>query len=375
MRYTAQHKLALLMMVKRLQNEEGISLCKSTERVQVSALLLTRWAELFSLCNDPIKALLKIKKNSIHPSPLGQLKPLEEALLQYIFEQWEQGIKISTLSIVVVASNLSTEFGEKDFVARCSAVKSFVHAHSLVYRMGMHVCQHKPEEVEAEASDFMRLIRPFGPHCNRRFILNMDQTPVYFLMSTKKMLELVEKKTIHICMLTNDTRRATVAVTIMGDDTVLPLTIIFKGNHDRRIAQLEFVTYPARHHYCCQDTVWMDKHVMLTWVEEVLAPYVMTAPDDIIPLMILDSYQCHMMASVVYKIQELGVEVKHIPGGCTSLCQPVDVGFIKPFKSHVQKMWIKWMIAKGVQEGTTSLLTRHDVAVWVDKAMAQMKEE
>ena len=43
-----------------------------------------------------------------------------------------------------------------------------------------------------------------------------------------------------------------------------------------------------------------------------------------------------MMASVVQKIQqELGVEVKHIPGGCTFLCQPVDVGFNKPFKDRL----------------------------------------
>ncbi len=81
------------------------------------------------------------------------------------------------------------------------------------------------------------------------------------------------------------------------------------------------------------------------------------------------------MASVVYKIQELGVEVKHIPGGCTFLCQLVDVGFNKPFKSCVQKMWIKWMIAEGVKEGTTSLPRRCNVAVWVDEAMAKMKEE
>jgi hypothetical protein len=119
----------------------------------------------------------------------------------------------------------------------------------------------------------------------------------------------------------------------------------------------------------------MDEWVMYAWVEMVLAPYVATAPEDIIPLLILDSYQRHMMASVVSKIQELGVEVKHIPGRCTSLCQPVDVGFNKPFKSRVQKMWINWMIAKGVQEGTTSLPTRRDVAVWVDEATAKMKEK
>jgi hypothetical protein len=34
----------------------------------------------------------------------------------------------------------------------------------------------------------------------------------------------------------------------------------------------------------------MDEHVMLAWVEEVLAPYVATAPDNIVPLLILDSY-------------------------------------------------------------------------------------
>jgi hypothetical protein len=44
---------------------------------------------------------------------------------------------------------------------------------------------------------------------------------------------------------------------------------------------------------------------MHAWVEEELAPYVVMAPEDIIPPLILDSYQCLMMASVVYKIQEL----------------------------------------------------------------------
>jgi hypothetical protein len=132
-RYNARRKLALLMMAKRLQDEEGILLRKSTEHVQVSALLLTRWAELFSLSNNPIEALLKTKKKSVHPGPLGQLKPPEEALLRYIFKQRKQGIKISILSIVVVELNLSTEFGEKDFVARCSTIKHFVRAHSLVY--------------------------------------------------------------------------------------------------------------------------------------------------------------------------------------------------------------------------------------------------
>ncbi len=80
---------------------------------------------------------------------------------------------------------------------------------------------------------------------------------------------------------------------------------------------MEFVAYPTTIHYQCQENAWMDKQVMLAWVNEVLVPYVAKAPDNVVPLLILDSYCCHMMGSVVQRIQELGVEVQHIPGGCT----------------------------------------------------------
>ena len=82
-----------------------------------------------------------------------------------------------------------------------------------------------------------------------------------------------------------------------------------------------------------------------------------------------------MMALVVQMIQELGVEVQHIPGGCTPLCQPADVGFNKPFKDWMQRQWLNWMIAEGIIHGTTSPPTRLDVAKWVNTAMLEMKGE
>jgi hypothetical protein len=44
--YIARCKLGLLTMAKRLRDKEGISLCKSSERVQVSAGLLVKWKVL-----------------------------------------------------------------------------------------------------------------------------------------------------------------------------------------------------------------------------------------------------------------------------------------------------------------------------------------
>jgi DDE superfamily endonuclease len=81
----------------------------------------------------------------------------------------------------------------------------------------------------------------------------------------------------------------------------------------------------------------MDERVMLQWADDVLKPYVATAPPDIVPLLFLDSYKCHLMSSVVNKIQDLGIKVQHIPGGCTGLTQPVDMGINKPLKNTLQE--------------------------------------
>ena len=50
-----------------------------------------------------------------------------------------------------------------------------------------------------------------------------------------------------------------------------------------------------------------------------------------------------MIALVVSKIAELGIKVIHIPGGCTGLCQPLDVGVNKPFKACIHWQWEEWM--------------------------------
>ena len=99
-------------------------------------------------------------------------------------------------------------------------------------------------------------------------------------------------------------------------------------------------------------------------VEKVLKPYVESAPESVVPLLLLDSYHCHVMASVVNEIQELGVEVEHIPGGCMYLYQPVDIGINKPCKIHMRHQWEIWMISEGMVKGTTSPPTREQIVNW-----------
>jgi DDE superfamily endonuclease len=133
--------------------------------------------------------------------------------------------------------------------------------------------------------------------------------------------------------------------------------------------QRELLAFQDDMIYLCQPNAWMDEETIPISVDRVLCPYVETAPVGIIPILYLDSYCCHMMASVVGKIQDIGVEVEHIPGGCTSLCQPVDIGINKPFKDRIRQQWEDWMIAEGLANGTTSPPTREHIVAWVRTAM------
>jgi hypothetical protein len=238
--------------------------------------------------------------------------------------------------------------------------------HSFVHRMGMHESQRSPSETAGMALDYVQIIRPRLGQSNRHqdFILNMDQTPVPFTFNAKQTLELVGQRTVHIRKSTNDTKRVTCAMTVSASGRVLTPLLVFKGAPNKRIERNEFATYPRGMVYACQGKAWMDERVMHFWIDEVLKPYIAAAPPGIVPLLFLDSYRCHMMKSTVNAIENLGVEVEHIPGGCTSLCQPVDVGVNKPFKLRMRKVWEKWMISTGLNQGKITPPTRKHIAEW-----------
>jgi hypothetical protein len=201
---------------------------------------------------------------------------------------------------------------------------------------------------------------------NPSHIINMDQTPIPYSFHTNKTLELKGTKTIHVRASTTDTKRVTLAVTVDGSGNMLPPMLIFKGATNGRIANREFVTYPNGGHYSCQKKAWMDEGMMNRWIDQVLVPWKMTMPPGVVPILVLDAYRVHMMGSIVNRIQSLGIEVLHIPAGCTYLCQPVDVGINKTIKCGMREKWEDWMLeGDGIVNGVAKEPTRKQVAEWL----------
>ena len=117
-------------------------------------------------------------------------------------------------------------------------------------------------------------------------------------------------------------KHATCALTVTASGKMITPLFVFKGNNcwlivfwmksfspppppppiclekpNGRIVQREFPTYPQGIIYACQDNAWMDERVMLMWVDMVLKPYVDTAPEDVVPIWLLDSYRCHISSA------------------------------------------------------------------------------
>jgi hypothetical protein len=66
--------------------------------------------------------------------------------------------------------------------AKDLAVRRFLASNKIVLRAVTHECQRPPEALRQEAKDFIDFVKPTLTGVNRceRYILNMDQTPIFF---------------------------------------------------------------------------------------------------------------------------------------------------------------------------------------------------
>ena len=151
-------------------------------------------------------------------------------------------------------------------------------------------------------------------------------------------------------------------------------SVVRLGVSNGHIATRELPTLPDDLNYACQSKAWFDEQTMLVWIRDVLAPYVATAHHEIVPILLLDSFRVHMKASVVNAIQTLGVEVIFIPPGCTSVVQPIDVGYNKSFKCKMRMHYCDWLLLQDPDKPTPNA-TRRDVVNWIINSEQAMTEE
>ena len=145
-------------------------------------------------------------------------------------------------------------------------------------------------------------------HCNytsifsqskrdKRFIINMDQTPIFFSMVPNTMLNRVGDQSVNVCSSSGSTMRVTVALAVTAAGGLLPPMFVFKAKPGGPV-QRTLRNFPEGAVYAVQHNAWMDESVMLQWVDRVHKPWSETVPENIVPYLLLDSYKVHLMTTV-----------------------------------------------------------------------------
>ena len=73
----------------------------------------------------------------------------------------------------------------------------------------------------------------------------------------------------------------------------------------------------------------------------------------------------------------MGTRVITIPGGFTSVCQPCDVGIMKPFKTRFTSLCQDWKVAEYARHGGTGKIptpSRVEVLEWLNIAWGSITD-
>lgn len=201
---------------------------------------------------------------------------------------------------------------------------------------------------------------------------NMDETPVTFDMPGNRTVNASGSKTVLLKTTGHEKTRFTVVLGCMADGTKLKPLIIFKRKTlPKGVKFVPGVLVQAH------PKGWMDEERTIDWLKRVWN----NRPGALMrkrSLMVWDMFRGHLTDAVKRNSRELNTDMAVIPGGLTSVLQPLDVCINKPFKDRLRKLWNEWMISGAVTLTKGGNMQKPDITIvtsWMKEAWESLPPE
>ncbi|TFK63785.1 hypothetical protein BDN72DRAFT_775506 [Pluteus cervinus] len=188
--------------------------------------------------------------------------------------------------------------------------------------------------------------------------VNSDQTKMVYAPGGQ--LTWGETGAKQIQVLGNDEKRAiTVFVSVSSDGTLLPMQVIYGGKSARSCPTVEAPHYTdlVNEGFLLQEsgttTYWSTLGTMKTFVDKILAPYFEKWKKDLglSPLQksfwTIDAWSVHRSQEfrAWMRKEHPTIILDYVPGGCTGVAQPCDVGIQRPFKLSIKRSYHEDVVA------------------------------
>lgn len=346
--FTAKEKLRIVAAAEQIGNRAA------ARKNDVDESCIRDWRKK----KDSLEAANKDRRAFRGPKT-GAYPHLETQLAKFIEEQRSRGHAVSTEMAQMQALKLAREMHiPREFHASRGWLQRFMARHGFSMRRRTTMCQRLPDAYEEKLLNFQRYV--IGLRKERNYLLsqlgNADQTPVYFEMPMDTTLEKKGAKSVSVLTGGNTKLRCTVMLCALADGTKLRPYVIFKRK------TLPSTPLPPGIVVRVEDNSWMNSDLVIDWIQAIWEkrPGALLARRS---MLVLDSFRGHCTDAVKARLADNGTDLVVIPGGMTSMLQPLDVCINKPFKAHVKRLYAQWM-ADGLYALTpTGRVRRPDIAL------------
>ena len=271
---------------------------------------------------------------------------LETQLNDWNLEQRQSGYIVSRGAIRMKAKS-DFKASHPEFKASAGWCTRFMNRHNLSLRTRTKISQKLPRDLDDKITSFHSYI--IDQRTNYDFplsnIANMDETPMFFDLPSNRTVHPRGDHTILVKTTGHEKTHFTVVLACMADGTKLKPMVIFK----RKTMPKE--VFPSGVVVHVHEKGWMDTDGVLLWLQKVWAhrPGGMTNQKS---MLVWDMFRSHLVPKVKARLQKgYNTTAAVIPGGLTSVLQPLDVSLNRPLKCHIRDQWITWM-ASGAAERT-----------------------
>lgn len=300
---------------------------------------------------------------------------LEIDLLAWITEKRNNGLAILPSIVRLKALDLAKDekynIPEGHFKAGNHWCQRFMKRNNLSLRQKTTLAQRLPDDYEEKIVRFHRFIidRRKENSYPLHFIANMDETPLTFDMPPNRTINSTGEKTVKIRTTGNEKNRVTVVLACCGDGSKLKPMVIFKRKTVPKINNKHGVVVSA------QEKGWMDTEQMKVWIDKVWRWQFGGLRKS---LLVYDAFEAHVTDRVKALFKRERTDLAVIPGGLTSILQPLDVSLNKPFKDGVRRQWMQWM-AEGIHEltatGRQKKASEELICSWISQAWNDIPAE
>lgn len=298
---------------------------------------------------------------------------LEKELCDWVVDLRNNGLIVTRLAMRAKALQLAPKFNFPHFKSSAGWCSRFMNRCGLTLRQKTHIAKKLPKDIDEKIHNFAKFIikerKMFDFSLEN--IINMDETPMYFDMPGNTTVDKVGTKTVTVKTTGHEKQHFTVVLACRADGKKLLPMVIFKRKNMPKETFVPGVVVKVH------PKGWMDETLTRVWLDEVYMkrPGALLKPKS---LLVWDMFRAHCCDSVKEKLKEYRTRQAVIPGGCTSILQPLDVSINKPFKTYVRKLWNTWMIS-GEKEFTKSgAMKRPGLALvveWVKEAWDSIPED